>query len=136
VVAGGADRFLLAAAAADLPVVGGEVGLLRARGGTGGFAESGAQPAVAVAGLAGAALAAGLVGAGADARPGDEVFGVGEDGHVDAALGDQHLGDVAADAGDQLGVGVGGLDDAAVEVGDRLVERVDVGEQLRDQDAV
>ncbi len=33
VVAGGADRFLLAAAAADLPVVGGEVGVLGARGG-------------------------------------------------------------------------------------------------------
>jgi len=35
VVAGGADRFLLAAAAADLPVAGGEVGLLGARSGAG-----------------------------------------------------------------------------------------------------
>src|SRR6266498_261439 len=33
VVAGGADRFRVAAAAADLPVVGGEVGVLGAGGG-------------------------------------------------------------------------------------------------------
>ena len=33
VVAGGADRFRVAAAAADLPVVGGEVGVLAAGGG-------------------------------------------------------------------------------------------------------
>ena len=42
VVAGGADRFLLAAAAADLPVVGGEVGVLGARGCAGGFAPGAA----------------------------------------------------------------------------------------------
>src|SRR6266511_4810296 len=39
VVAGGADRFLFAAAAADLPVVGGEVGVLTAGGGVGVLGE-------------------------------------------------------------------------------------------------
>src|SRR6266508_3280340 len=70
VVAGGADCFGVAAAAADLPVVGGEVGVFAAGGGAGGFGEGVAQPAVAVAGAAGAALAGRLVGAGADRGPG------------------------------------------------------------------
>src|SRR6266498_3934911 len=138
VVAGGADRFCVAAAAADLPVVGGEVGVLAAGGGAGGLGQRLAQPAVAVAGLAGAASAAGGVEAGADGRPGDEVLGASEDAHVEAALGDQHAGGVDADAGDraeqldELGVGLGGSRDAGVERGDRLVERVDVGEQAGD----
>src|SRR5712691_11580854 len=42
VVAGGADRFLLAAATADLPVVGGEVGALSPGGGAGGLGQCGA----------------------------------------------------------------------------------------------
>src|SRR6266508_5586814 len=54
VVAGGADRFRIAAAAADLPGVGGEVGVLGAGGGVGGLGEGCAQPGVAVAGFAGA----------------------------------------------------------------------------------
>src|SRR6266545_4024565 len=45
VVAGGADRFRVAAAAADLPVVGGEVGVLAAGGGAGGLGQRLAQPA-------------------------------------------------------------------------------------------
>src|SRR5213592_880069 len=83
VVAGGADRFRVAAAAADLPVVGGEVGVLAAGGGAGGLGQRLAQPAVAVAGLAGAASATRGVEAGADGRPGDEVLGASEDGHVE-----------------------------------------------------
>src|SRR6266542_3511427 len=90
VVAGGADCFRVAAAAADLPVVGGEVGVLAVGGGVGGLGEGCAQPGVAGAGLAGAASVAGLVGAGADTGPGDEVLAASEDAHVDAALGDQH----------------------------------------------
>src|SRR2546425_8329824 len=86
VVAGGADRFRVAAAAADLPVVGGEVGVFAAGGGAGGLGQRLAQPAVAVAGLAGAASAAGGVDAGADRGPGDEVLGAAEDARVDAAL--------------------------------------------------
>src|SRR5262249_18967073 len=53
VVAGGADCFGVAAAAADLPVVGGEVGVFRAGGGPGRFGQRLAQPAVAVTRLAG-----------------------------------------------------------------------------------
>src|SRR6266536_847801 len=89
VVAGGADRFGVAAAAADLPVVGGEVGVLTAGGGAGGFVQRFAQPTVAVTGSAGAPSAARLVDAGADSGPGDEVLGAGEDAHVDPPLGDQ-----------------------------------------------
>src|SRR5215218_5578142 len=140
VVAGGADRFRVAAATADLPVVGGEVGVLGAGGGVGGLGGGCAQPAVAVAGFAGAASVAGLVGAGADRGPGDEALGVAEDAHVESALGDQDLGDVAfhaRDRGEQLDqLGVGGGGDARVERGNCLVERVDVGEQAGDEDAV
>ena len=70
------------------------------------------------------------------------MLGGGEDAHVEAALGDQHAGGVDADAGDgaeqldELGVGLGGGRDAGVEGGNRLVERVDVGEQSGDEDAV
>jgi hypothetical protein len=65
VVAGRPDRFGLSAAAADLPVVGGDVAVLGAGGAAGGVGQGLAQPGVAVAGLAGAALGAGLGGAGA-----------------------------------------------------------------------
>jgi hypothetical protein len=79
---------------------------------------------------------------GADGRPGDEVLGASEDADVEAALGDQHPRGVEVDAGDraeqldELGVGLGGGRDAGVEGGDRLVERVDVGEQTGDEHAV
>jgi hypothetical protein len=65
-----------------------------------------------------------------------------EDAHVEAALGDQHPRGVDVDAGDraeqldELGVGLGGGRAAGVERGDRLVERVDVGEQTGDEHAV
>src|SRR6266702_1958197 len=140
VVVGGAGCFRVAAAAADLPVVGGEVGVLAAGGGVGGLGERGAQPGVAVASFAGAASVAGLVGVGADRGPGDEPLGAAENAHVEAALGDQHLGDVAfhaRDGGEQVDqLGVGGGSDAGVERGNCLVERVDVGEQAGDEDAV
>src|SRR6266542_5109884 len=87
VVTGRAHRLGVAAAAADLPVVGGEVGIPAAGGGAGCLGESGAQPAVAPAGLAGVASAAGLVCARADGAPGGEMLGAPEDGHVEAALG-------------------------------------------------
>src|SRR6266536_2233629 len=77
------------------------VGAELAGGDAGGLGQRAAQPAVAAAGLAGAASAARLVGAGADRGPGDEVAGGREDAHVEAALGDQHLGGGAADAGDR-----------------------------------
>src|SRR6266508_1021093 len=142
VVACGADRFRIAAAAADLPCVGGEVGVFGAGGGVGGLDEGCAQPGVAVAGFAGEASVAGLVGAGADRGPGDEVLAASEDAHVDAALGDQHLRGAQLDAGDgadqldELGVGGGCRLDAGVEGEDGVVEGVDLGEQTGDQDAV
>jgi hypothetical protein len=58
VVPDGADCLLVAAAAAELPVVGCEVAVLGVDGGVGGLGERGAQPGVAVAGLSGAAFAA------------------------------------------------------------------------------
>src|SRR5439155_1879076 len=54
VVAGGADCLRFAAAAAELPVVGGEVGVLAAGGGAGGLRPRRARPGVAVAGAANA----------------------------------------------------------------------------------
>ncbi len=65
--------------------------------------------------------------------------GAGKDAHVDAALGDQDPRCVDPDAGDgeeqfdQLGVGFAGGADAGVEGGDRLLERLDVGEQPGDE---
>src|SRR5438552_6890891 len=65
-----------------------------------------------------------------------------EHAHVDAALGDQDLRDPYADAGDraqeldQIGVRCGRDPDPGLDVSDRLVERVDVGEQPRDENAV
>ena len=47
-----------------------------------------------------AAAGAGLAGDGAQPRPGDQVAGGGEPGHVQAGLGDDGAGQVQADAGD------------------------------------
>jgi hypothetical protein len=58
VVPDAADRFGVAAAPTELPVVGCEVGALGMDGGVRGLGERGAQPGVAVPGLSGAAFAA------------------------------------------------------------------------------
>jgi hypothetical protein len=65
-----------------------------------------------------------------------------EDAHVGAALGEHYLGGALPDTGDradeldQLGVWLGRNCDSLVEDGNRLVERIDVREQLTDEDAV
>ena len=87
--------------------------------------RAGGQVAVAAAGgVAALALAAGLGDLGAPFRPGDQVGGGGEDGHVDADLGDDVLG------GDDPGAGHG------VELVDlvpvRLGQLLDPGGQLAD----
>ena len=80
--------------------------------------------------------------AGAHAGPGGEVLGGRERVHVDADLGDQHLGGALLDAGDrhqQLTLpGERGdpLLDLARQPVDRLVEEVDVREDLRDDQRV
>src|SRR6266545_359398 len=58
VVPGRADRLVGSPPSADLPVVGGEVGVLAAGGGMGCLGQGRAEPGVAVAGLAGVASAA------------------------------------------------------------------------------
>src|SRR5712692_6502400 len=62
-----------------------------------------------------------------------------EDAHVDAELSDQHLGAEAGDAGDRLEQLAFARErgdhllDPRAEGGDRLVQVVDVGEDLRDE---
>src|SRR5204863_5290489 len=81
-VASGDRRLLVAAAAAQPLVLGGEVGALGAAGGFGRLTEPGAQPLGAVAGVAGLVLARGLVVAGAHPGPGGEVARGRKAGHV------------------------------------------------------
>src|SRR5713226_10601257 len=65
-----------------------------------------------------------------------------EDAHIDAELSDQHLGAEAGDAGDRLEQLAFARErgdhllDPRAEGGDRLVQVVDVGEDLRDEQAV
>ena len=99
VVAGRADRLGLAAASAELRVVGGEVGVL-ACGRRRGRIRSASVSQCAGAGSS-RAPPAGTGGAGADAGPGGEVPDRWEQRHVQAALGDQHLRGVRLDAGDR-----------------------------------
>ena len=80
--------------------------------------------------------------AGAHAGPRGEVFGGRERAHVDADLGDQHLGGALLDAGDRhqqltlAGERGDPLLDLVREPVDRLVEEVDVREDLPDDQRV
>ena len=96
-----------------------------AAGADAGLAEGSGQVAVAAAGgVAALALAAGPGDLGTPFRPGDQVGGGGEDGHVDADLGDDVLG------GDDPGAvhGVELVDLVPVRLGKLL----DPGGQLAD----
>ena len=94
--------FLLAAAAGDAPVAFAEEGVGPA-GADGGLAEDAGQVAVAVPGRAVALLlAGGVVDAGCELRPGHQVPGGGEAGHVHPDLGDDDRGGDRPDAGDLI----------------------------------
>jgi hypothetical protein len=84
--------FLLADAAGQPPVLGGQIGVAAAGGGPGALGQDIGQPVVARGGLAGAALAPGDVVARAAPCPGGQVPGGREHRHVDADLGDDGLG--------------------------------------------
>jgi hypothetical protein len=72
-VSDSADRFLFTAAAAELGVVGGEVGAFGADGGAGALGQLRGQPPGPRAGSSGFPVAGRLVMAWTGARPGDEV---------------------------------------------------------------
>ena len=91
----------LAAAFDDPPVALAEEGA-GLGGGCGGLARDALGVGAALAGLAGAVLRPGLDGAGRQLRPGRQVPGRGEDTHVQADLGDDHLRGVPGDAGDLI----------------------------------
>src|SRR5881628_4187176 len=83
-VAEGAGCLAGAAAAAQAPVLGAEVGALAARSRLGRLGEGLVQPFGALARLARVALAGGFVVARTLPGPGGEVCVAGEDAHVDA----------------------------------------------------
>ncbi len=124
----------MSASGPEALVLGGEVGVLGAGGGQGGFFEGPVQPLGALAGLARAAFAGRLVVAGALSGPGREFLGAREHRHVDADLGDDALGAAplnARDAAQQLnGFFERGdlFSDRFGEAGDLFVEDVDMGE--------
>src|SRR4029450_11159010 len=100
------------------------------------------QPTVALGGLAGATLAPGDVVAWAAARPGGQVAGGREHGHVDADLGDDALGGALADPGDGVQPVTGHrergdpLVDAAVQSGDGAFQVLQVIKGQPDQQSV
>jgi hypothetical protein len=91
---------------------------------------------------AGAMLARALVVAGAVAGPAGRVLGGGEDAHVRAELGDQDLGGALVHAADGvearelLGEGRHGAIDLGAHGLDGLVQVVEVGEELADEEGV
>src|SRR5512133_2705207 len=99
--------FLLADAAGQPPVLGGQVGVAAAGSGPGALGQHVGQPAVALGGLARAALAPGDVVARAATRPACQVPGGREHGHVDPDLGDDALSGALADPGDGRRAGHG-----------------------------
>jgi hypothetical protein len=97
----GDEGLELAAALHDPPVALAEEGVSFSRGGRG-LAEGALEVGIAPARLAGAVLRPGLDGAGRQPRPGCQVPGRREDGHVQADLGDDDLRGVPRDAGDAV----------------------------------
>src|SRR5215472_7545108 len=137
------DRLLVPAVLHDAPVAGGEgAGGGMRTSAEGGLDKCAAQPAVAFAGAARSVLAGTPVIAGAQAGPAGEMPRRREHTHVDAELGDEDLRGALVHAGDDVEasqlVCKGG--DHRVDLGahrlDRLVEVVEVGQDLRDQKGV
>src|SRR5512132_3121823 len=108
VPAGGDDRVLdgsecasVSAPWAQALVLGSEVDVRGAGRGHRRLGQGGVEPLGAVTGCARAAFAGGAVVAGVLAGPAGEVARGGETVHVDADLGDDHLGGAPLDAGDR-----------------------------------
>src|SRR3954449_12940460 len=149
-VADGEGCLLLADPAGQPPELCREIGVAGAGGGPGALGEDVAQPYVAGGGLARSRLAAGDVGARAHPRPGGQVGGGREAGHVGADLGEDALGGPLADARDrdesvtgssERDTGLAGVHadedvDALIECGDGAFEMGDVVQPQSDQDGV
>ena len=138
----GANRSLVSSAAFDLLILRAQIGVFGADRRVGGLDERCPQVRVAVAGPARFALAGGLVVAGANRCPARGVAIGREAAHVWAELREDHLccaGGDAIDRGQQLSL-VRERGEPLLNLlgqrGDRLVQVVDVREDLRDDQRV
>src|SRR5664279_1380685 len=127
-----------APASGDLVVLGAEVAALGSCGGAGRLDQGTSQPLVAGGGAYLAAFTGRLVVTGAQASPRRELSRGGEAAHVRACLGDDDLdagvlqpGDRQQQVQDRLVALGDSLGDLATELGDRVIQEVQVG-----QDAV
>ena len=117
-------------------------GALGAAGRLGRLGQRSAQPGTALAGLAAALLAGTLVVARTHPRPRREVVRRREALHVRADLGHQHLGRPLPDARDGVqsrhgrGEGLGAGGDLRADLGDALIQEVEVVELLGHQEAL
>ena len=124
-------------------VLGGEVGVLGAGGGERGFFERPVEPLGAVAGACRSGVCRRTGRCRGTVRPSDaRCLGGREDAHVDADLGDDHLGGAPLNAGDRAQQLNGRLErgdlllDRVGEPVDLLVEEVDVREDRADPQRV
>src|SRR5260370_32472186 len=120
----------------------GERTILRAARAQGGLDGRDATPAVAFAGRRRFVLAGALVAAGTEAGPTGQMPVAGGKAHVHAELGDDHLSRALMDAGDrvQLRQLLGERGEVVVDLlthrGDRLVEILEMRQQLPDEKSV
>ena len=139
----GAERAAVPEAGFEPLVLGLEVAVFGAGRGQRGFLERDPEELAALAGRPERRLPADWSLPGQRPGPGGEVPGGGEHAHVDADLGDHHLGGAGGDAGDRGGQRDGRLPgraqlglDRLGELGDLLVEEVQVREDRADDQRV
>src|SRR5262245_26367217 len=136
-VGDGDDGLLVPAALDEPPVLRREVAVACADGAPGALDERRAQRPVGDAGAAAQTLAGALVVAWAETGPGGGMAGGGKTAHVRAEFGDDGLGCAARDPGNRveprqrIAVRRGERRDVAIAGGDRLVEELDVAQELR-----
>ena len=128
----GDDRLLRTAPRLEVVELGAQVSVLLAHRRPGALHQCGLEPRRTLAQAIGAALAGALIVARTDAGPGDEVAVGREPVHVDADLGDDHLGGKGLDARGRAQLfdgGTKGRDIALyllIDLGDGGFERIDL----------
>src|SRR5579859_7738164 len=122
------EGLLLANAASEAMILGGQVSVFGTDGGMGGLIEEQVEGAIALAGLTRATLAGTFMVARGNVGPGSQVVGAVEAGHIHANLGDDAFGGLVFDVGDGIDHGDGGFKRAAIglnlfiEASERLVD--------------